>query len=208
MFSLVNKHEEFFDYLVSLAKIYHKGALLAQKGLKDRAAVKEGTDIELEDPADKVVQEILQKMRHAFILPIDREDFYGLICEMDDCIGTLQNVLLSIQMYDPKPGATNEVANQMVTDLVKSGEELEALFALVKNIDKNEEEIARRSVALKRLKSESNRLCCIGLAQLLDGEHDMVDVMKWRRILKTMENVADEVEQVANVIREVAIKYA
>ena len=35
MFSLVNKHEEFFDYLVSNARNFHKSVLLAKEVLQD-----------------------------------------------------------------------------------------------------------------------------------------------------------------------------
>ena len=35
MFNISNKHEEFFDYLIGNAEIFHKGALLAQGTMKD-----------------------------------------------------------------------------------------------------------------------------------------------------------------------------
>ena len=35
MFNISNKHEEFFDYLINNAEIFHKGALLAQGAMKD-----------------------------------------------------------------------------------------------------------------------------------------------------------------------------
>lgn len=35
MFNISNKHEEFFDYLIGNAEIFHKGALLAQGAMKD-----------------------------------------------------------------------------------------------------------------------------------------------------------------------------
>ena len=35
MFNISNKHEEFFDYLVNNAEIFHKEALLAQGAMKD-----------------------------------------------------------------------------------------------------------------------------------------------------------------------------
>ena len=35
MFSLVNKHEEFFDFLVTNAEYFHKGTLMAKEVLQD-----------------------------------------------------------------------------------------------------------------------------------------------------------------------------
>lgn len=40
MFSLVNKHEEFFDFLVTNAEYFHKGALMAREVLQDLTKLK------------------------------------------------------------------------------------------------------------------------------------------------------------------------
>lgn len=77
MFSLVNKHEEFFDFLVTNAEYFHKGTVLARDVLQDPAklerSIKEVRN--LEHSADEVTHNISARMRHVFITPIDREDF-------------------------------------------------------------------------------------------------------------------------------------
>lgn len=206
MFSLVNKHEEFFDYLVKIADIFEKGAGLISKGLKDNKTLAGEDVIELEEPADEIIRDLIQKMRHAFILPIDREDFYGLVSNLDDCIDSVQNVLMTLKTYDAGKGG--DYAMQLADIIEKQADDLKNLFLLLKNIDKNEMEIAERSVHIKKLEGEADRIYCAAEAELLSGNNDIIYIMKWKRILKSMELVSDQVEKVANIIREVAIKYA
>lgn len=77
MFSLVNKHEEFFDFLVTNAEYFHKGTLMAREVLQDPSKLERYVkDVKaLEHSADKVTHEISAKMRHVFITPIDRGGF-------------------------------------------------------------------------------------------------------------------------------------
>lgn len=77
MFSLVNKHEEFFDFLVTNGEYFHKGTLMVKEVLQDpkklERCAKEAEKIE--HLADGVTHEVAAKMKHVFITPIDREDF-------------------------------------------------------------------------------------------------------------------------------------
>ena len=71
MFSLVNKHEEFFDFLVTNAEYFHKGTQMAREVLQDPSKLERYVkDVKnLEHSADKVTHEISAKMRHVFITP-------------------------------------------------------------------------------------------------------------------------------------------
>ena len=82
MFSMINKHEEFFDYLVTNAEFFYKGAVLTKEVLKDGTKLDGRIQdvIDLEHAADHVTHEIVMKMKKDFITPIDREDFYNLAC--------------------------------------------------------------------------------------------------------------------------------
>ena len=70
MFSLVNKHEEFFDFLVTNAEYFHKGTLMAREVLQDPSKLERYVkDVKaLEHSADKVTHDISAKMRHVFTM--------------------------------------------------------------------------------------------------------------------------------------------
>ena len=85
MFSLVNKHTEFFDFLVTNAEYFHKGALMAREVLQDPTKLPRcSKEVQkMEHMADTITHEVVAKMKHVFITPIDREDFYLLTSSLD-----------------------------------------------------------------------------------------------------------------------------
>ena len=78
MFSLVNKHEEFFDFLVTNGEYFHKGTLMVKEVLQDpkklERCAKEAEKIE--HLADGVTHEVAAKMKH--LSREEAEGFYAV----------------------------------------------------------------------------------------------------------------------------------
>ena len=208
MFSLVNKHEEFFDFLVTNAEYFHKGTLMAREVLQDPSKLeKYSKDVKnLEHAADKVTHDISAKMRHVFITPIDREDFFMLTSTLDDCVDDVQDVVLSLKLYHA--GIGWELPIRMADMLVEMSEEMIVLFRLLKDIDKNEMEIGQRTRKLNSLESEGDAVYRQAISELFEGGHDVMDIIRWKEIMEAMEDTANRAEKVANLIKEVVMKYA
>lgn len=208
MFSLVNKHEEFFDYLVTNAEYFHKGTVMAREVMHDLSKldryIKDAR--ELEHAADAVTTEILARMKRVFITPIDREDFYMLTSNLDDCVDDMQDVVLSLKLYHA--GLSGEQPLRMADILVEMSSELIVLFRLLKDIDKNEAEIAQRTLLVNQLESEADEVYRTVISDLFDGSHEVMEIIRWKEIMETMETAADQAEKVGNIIKEVVMKYA
>lgn len=208
MFSLVNKHEEFFDYLVTNAEYFHKGTVMAREVMHDLSKldryIKDAR--ELEHAADAVTTEILAWMKRVFITPIDREDFYMLTSNLDDCVDDMQDVVLSLKLYHA--GLSGEQPLRMADILVEMSSELIVLFRLLKDIDKNEAEIAQRTLRVNQLESEADEVYRTVISDLFDGSHEVMEIIRWKEIMETMETAADQAEKVGNIIKEVVMKYA
>lgn len=208
MFSLVNKHEEFFDYLVTNAEYFHKGTVMVREVMHDLSKldryIKDAR--ELEHAADAVTTEILARMKRVFITPIDREDFYMLTSNLDDCVDDMQDVVLSLKLYHA--GLSGEQPLRMADILVEMSSELIVLFRLLKDIDKNEAEIAQRTLRVNQLESEADEVYRTVISDLFDGSHEVMEIIRWKEIMETMETAADQAEKVGNIIKEVVMKYA
>lgn len=208
MFSLVNKHEEFFDYLVTNAEYFHKGTVMAREVMHDLSKldryIKDAR--ELEHAADAVTTEILARMKRVFITPIDREDFYMLTSNLDDCVDDMQDVVLSLKLYHA--GLSGAQPLRMADILVEMSSELIVLFQLLKDIDKNEAEIAQRTLRVNQLESEADEVYRTVISDLFDGSHEVMEIIRWKEIMETMETAADQAEKVGNIIKEVVMKYA
>lgn len=208
MFSLVNKHEEFFDYLVTNAEHFHKGAVMIKELLTDPSKLERYTkEIKaIEHTADDVTHEVVNKMGEVFITPIDREDFCLLTNNIDDCVDDVKDVILSLRLYHAGIGWALPL--RMADILVEMAENLIVLFRLLKNIHKNEKEINERVRKINILESEADNIYRDVVSDLFDGDHEVMEIIRWKEIMETMEITADQGERVANIIREVVVKYA
>ena len=208
MFSLVNKHEEFFDFLVTNAEYFHKGTLMAREVLQDPSKLERYVkDVKaLEHSADKVTHEISAKMRHVFITPIDREDFFLLTTTLDDCVDDIQDMVMCLKLYHAAIGS--KLPMRMADILVEMSSELIVLFRLLKSIDKNEMEIGERTRKINALESEGDEIYRNAISDLFDGTHEVMEIIRWKEIMEAMEDTANRAEKVGNLIKEVVMKYA
>ena len=195
MFSISNKHEEFFDYLMTNAENFHRGALIAHEVMEDVSTI------------SMHLKEVIFKLSRVFITPIDREDFYKLTCQLEDCIDSLQGALMRTSMYHVTEAPKAAIA--MTEQIVTMGEELKKIFSFLKDIDHNEAKLMRHAERLNRLESEVDHIYRQEISRLFSGdETDLLNVIRWKDILGTLEEAADHVETLGNTIKEVTMKYA
>ncbi|MDY6268465.1 MAG: DUF47 family protein [Selenomonadaceae bacterium] len=208
MFNISNKHEEFFDYLISNAEIFHKGALIAQAALKDLSKLDQHLQevIDLEHKADETNSEVIRKLSVIFITPIDREDFYRLSCQLESCIDHLQGAIMRLDTYHISQ--PSQASMEIMDKIVEMSAELKEIFALLKDISHNEGQLLERAERLSHQESVVDRLYRKEISRLFDGTQDLFDVIRWKDILGTMEDTSDEVEDLGDIIKEVTMKYA
>lgn len=208
MFSISNKHEEFFDYLMENAENFQRGALIAQEAMTDISKLPQHLDdiVQLEHKSDAINQDIIHKLSVIFITPIDREDFYRLTCHLEECIDCLQGALMRLSIYHIDRLIPS--AAKIMEQIVVMADELKALFSLLKNIDRNEAELMARADHLSKLESEIDQIYRKELSELFDGKKDLFDVIRWKDILATLEETSDKIEELSNIIKEVTMKYA
>ena len=63
-------------------------------------------------------------------------------------------------------------------------------------------------VELHRLENQADTLLREGVMELFHEPHDPILVIGWSRIYETMEQVTDKCEDIADVLRGLAIKHA
>ena len=145
-------------------------------------------------------------MCRVFITPIDREDFYKLTCHLEDCIDLLHGSLMRISLYHVDK--LTPAAGQIIDQLEVMGKELKDIFALLKNIDKNEAELMERANRLSKIETEVDNIYRREISRIFTEQLPVIDIIRWKDILGTLEDTSDKVEQLGNVIKEVTMKYA
>ena len=99
-------------------------------------------------------------------------------------------------------------AEQITEQLEIMGQELTTIFSLLKNIDKNETELMERANRLSKIETDVDNIYRREISRIFQGDQPLLDVIRWKDILGTLEDTSDAVEQLGNVIKEVTMKYA
>ena len=132
---------------------------------------------------------------------------YKLTCQLENSIDSLQGALMRTSMYHVT--SAPEAAVAMTEQLVLMGEEMNNIFELLKDIDRNQANLMRHAERLNRLESEIDHLYRQEISRLFSGEEkDLLNVIRWKDILGTLEEASDNVETLANTVKEVTMKYA
>ena len=160
----------------------------------------------LEHAGNKLTIDIVTRMKKVFITPIDREDFYALTRRLDDCVDDMKDVVLSLRIYHANNTWSEPL--KMVNILEKMSGEMIELMRLLKDIDKNEKEIAAHARQLNKLESEADVIYRGAISELFDGTHEIIDIIRWKEIMGGLEDTANQAENVGNLVKEVVMKYA
>lgn len=160
----------------------------------------------LEHAGNKLTIDIVARMKKVFITPIDREDFYALTRRLDDCVDDMKDVVLSLRIYHANNTWSEPL--KMVNILEKMSGEMIELMRLLKDIDKNEKEIAAHARQLNKLESEADVIYRGAISELFDGTHEIIDIIRWKEIMGGLEDTANQAENVGNLVKEVVMKYA
>ncbi|MGE1063536.1 DUF47 family protein [Megasphaera paucivorans] len=208
MIHINNNHTELFNYLIDLAGIFNQGTILANEAMLDILKIPHHREkmFHLEHRADQINQEIITQLSCIFVTPIDREDFYKLACNLEDCVDRMHDFLMRTELYHMKESTT--AAIQITTLLIDMSAALVELFQLLKNISKNESVLMKKSTHLGTIESAVDTIYRKEISRIFEGNIPLLDIIKWQDLLNILENTSDQVEYLSNILKEVIMKYA
>ena len=154
----------------------------------------------VEHAGDDTTQAIIERLDTSFVTPFDREDIYRLAIRVDDVLDYLEaasdlTVLYRIEEFPA--GVAEQVAllcqsAELTARAMPGLRDLQGLTEFHRRINEIEDAADRVYRAL--------------LAELFNGEHDTLTVLKLKEIVDQLEAAADGFEHVADVIRSIAVK--
>ena len=65
-----------------------------------------------------------------------------------------------------------------------------------------------RANRLSKIETEVDNIYRREISRIFNGEMDLLDIIRWKDVLGTLEDTSDEVEELGNIIKEVTMKYA
>lgn len=199
---LVPREEKYFGMLNQLAaKVKDGGALLARvfenyENHSQYAEQIKGIEVSCDDLAAKITQ----KLNSSFITPIDREDIYLLVTELDDVIDMINDLARRLDIYgvtSPRPDGA-EIAKLLGMATV----EIQASFAM---LERNEG-LGDHTRNISQLEKRADSLYSDAVRRLFKEEKDPIEVIKWMSIYEELENSIDRCKDVAEALEAVVVK--
>jgi predicted phosphate transport protein (TIGR00153 family) len=205
VFNLIPREVRFFDDFEQQSRYIVQGAALLWEMLHHftDARAKAHAIKELEHQADLVTHQIVKKLNTTFVTPLDREDIHALATSLDDVLDYIEAAAERLVVYRIKEPTS--ASRAMADVIVKTVAAMERAVQCLRTMDAGFHEHA---VEVNRLENNADDLLRDSLAALFDEQGDPIEVIKWKEIYETMEEVSDRCEDVANVIEGIILNMA
>ena len=167
---------------------------------EDRGLRQEISDCEEE--GDRVTHKIVNRLRASKMTPFDREDIQALANNLDDVLDEMRAVADHLQLHNISaavPGVDEQLA--LLTKAGATCAELVRSLRTLRNVPAKAHEI-------ERLESEADGMYRRVTAELFNGRHDALEILKWKDIVEAIEAAIDAIEDASDVVQFIAVKHA
>ena len=158
---------------------------------------------EIEHQADNKAHAIINELNSTFITPIDREDIYLLVNELDTIVDLIENVMSNIVIYNitTKHSTISEFASLM-NETAKSTCELITHLKGKKDIERFKKTI----VEIHEFEDKGDEIFRNAIHDLFSNTYNELDIIKWKDIFTDLENVMDQFQAVSDTVEGIIVK--
>ncbi len=153
-----------------------------------------------EHEGDRITHDIIDRLNHTFVTPIDREDILALASALDDIVDYTEEVADYLGLY--KIEAPMDQAINLAHVLKAASRQISEAIPRLRGF----REISRYTVEINRLENEGDRITREAVASLFDGGIDPMVVIRWKDLFERLEAAIDATEKVANILEGIVIK--
>jgi predicted phosphate transport protein (TIGR00153 family) len=154
-----------------------------------------------EHEGDRITHDIIDRLNHTFVTPIDREDILALASALDDIVDYTEEVADYLGLY--RIEAPMDQAISLAHVLSMSCQEIGKAIPLLRGF---KPEISEHTVEVNRLENEGDRITREAVASLFDARIDPMVVIRWKDIFERLEAAIDSTEHVADILYGIVIK--
>lgn len=154
---------------------------------------------------DEFTHKIFVELGQNFITPFDREDIHYLATSLDDVADFIYASSKKMVNYQVKEIDT--FMKEMVIVIQNSIVALDKALHELRNM-KNLRAITEACVLINSLENQADDLLDDAIIKIFASSTDAIELVKLKDIYQDMEIITDKVEDAANVIESIIIKYA
>ncbi|MCL2669937.1 MAG: DUF47 family protein, partial [Syntrophaceae bacterium] len=182
----IPKEEKFFDFFEELIGQIEIGGTLFLE-LVEADAYDEAKAVrlkEIEHEADTITHRTCLKMHTTFLTPLDREDIYSLVNQMDSILDMTEGAASRLLLYrvkEPSPALCEQarILNQIIG-------KVKTIIHALRDM-KNAPLILQTCVEIHTLENAGDVVLRMTMARLFEREPDVREVIKWKDIHERIE---------------------
>jgi predicted phosphate transport protein (TIGR00153 family) len=203
---LFPKEEIFFDYFDELAEKIEEGSklFLEMAQTRDYSDVTVAKLKEIEHEADNITHKTYERMHKTFLMPIDREDIYALVNNLDSIMDCIESTAVLISLYKVKKPSDEIIKQaQILNDTTRKGK---SIIHALRDM-KNSEKILVDCVEIHSLENAGDIVLRTAIAKLFESEKDAIELVKRKEIIEHLEEAIDACEKVSNIVEGIVLKH-
>ena len=195
---------EYFDLFEQAgANVQRAGELLDEMlaGFPDTQGLAE--DIRTcERDGDEITHELIKRLNHTFVTPIDRQDVLDLVSSLDDIVDYTEEVADYLGLY--KIEAPMAQAQSLAHVLSLATEQIALAVPLLHGF----RDISEHTLEVHRLENAGDRIVRGAIASLFEAGIDPMVVIRWKDVVERLEQAIDATERAADILEGIVIKNA
>jgi predicted phosphate transport protein (TIGR00153 family) len=153
-----------------------------------------------EHEGDRITHDIIDRLNHTFVTPIDREDILSLASALDDIVDYTEEVADFLGLY--RIEAPMDQSIKLARVLKAAARQIAEAIPRLRGF----RDMSNYTVEINRLENEGDRISREAIASLFDGGIDPMVVIRWKDLFERLEAAIDAAEHVANILEGIVIK--
>ncbi len=199
---LLPREESFFNLFNQAAENVLAAARMLKEFLDDYRDVERRAEAikALEDKGDEITHAIIERLNRTFVVPLDREDVFGLAKQLDDVLDWIEASSARMVVY-LIPHSTSE-ARELAHIIVSECEAIVEAVGNLRRLDRIDAPVRE----INRLENLADHVQRDAIARLFSSNANPIDVIKWKEVYETLEEATDQGEHVAHLLEGIRAK--
>jgi uncharacterized protein Yka (UPF0111/DUF47 family) len=204
---LLPRETKFYNYLNQQVDVLIDGSkafkefVIGIEGLNDDDFKKRLAVIkDFEHKGDDIERLIIDELHKTFITPFDREDIHTIAINIDKAMDILNSISQKFEIYKIRKVPAN---------VLKFADVIQEIAIVLRKLMKALEEktdITAHADKLHSLENTADHLFHWSMAELFDGQHNPIDVLKFKEVYEHLENCVDAIDYIGKLVRGVRVK--
>src|SRR4051812_47276026 len=143
---------------------------------------------DLEHEGDKITHDTVLALHQTWITPLDRESIHGLISPLDDVLDFVDAAAARVALYEIEHARPEAIEIGKILEL--SCSEIQRAMPMLQNM-KDAKPLLTLCMHVNRHEHDADQIFRRALARLFNERTDLLELMKWRDILESIETATD-----------------